>query len=337
MTLTQTAILTKRFVIAFVLTSFLGFGAWASYVIYQTNLPKPPPQISLPTSKFGILPKLLLPESSASASNYNFSLDTETGNLPKNLPNIAKVYVTPQLGTSLLAGDKVKNLAQKMGFTIGPDILSSNTYRFSDLGGGQITISLDTNNFNMSRAEASPSADATNQSMEDQSKLSGNFKAFLNNKNLLKGSLGSGRIKVTYEGTNQSDSNHATITLWPDKLDDLEIVTPTYNSGLITAVYSKSGNDEEHFTKLDYVYFEPDESNYSTYAIKSPQTAFDDLKNNRGVIIVTPPTTRVSIVSVYLAYFEPNEYPTYIQPVYLFEGPNFVGYVPAITSDYIAK
>jgi uncharacterized protein YdeI (BOF family) len=337
MTLTQTAILTKRLLIAFGISFVLAIGTWISLLIYQAKQTTLPPKLDLPTSKFGILPKLRLPESSGSANNFTFSLDTETGDLPKNLPQIAKVFVTPELGTSLLAIDKVKNLAQKFGFTVEPEIVSSNEYRFKDHTGGQITINLDTNNFKMQTTEASPSADSITQPIPTQTTISDEFKSFLSSKNLLKGSLGSGRIKVTYDSISQIESNRATVTIWPDKLEGLEVVTPTFNSGLITATFSRYGQDEARFTSLNYTYWEPDDTNYSTYAIKTPQVAFDDLKNNQGVIIIDPKVDRASIISVRLAYFEPDEYPTYIQPVYLFEGPNFVAYVPAVTSDYIAK
>lgn len=337
MTLTQTAIVTKRLLIAGVLTLILGFMIWGGFIYYQATRPKPTAQLPIPTVKFGILPRPLLPEASASASNYNFSLDTETGELPTDTPPLVNVYVSPQLGATLLAADRVKDLARKMGFDQGPIIVNANQHRFTNAFGGQVTINLDTGNFVLENPESSPSAQQIARQIDDETTIASTFKSYLSSKGLLKPSLGGGKIEVKYDGASRSESTRALISLWPTKLNELDIVTPTYTSGLINAVYSKYGRDDLAFLQFNYTYWEADESSYSTYTIKSPAQAFDDLKNNRGVIVVKPSSSRASITSVRLAYYEPNEYPTYIQPIYVFEGPSFAAYVPAITDDYLAK
>lgn len=338
MTLTQTAILTKRILIISGVLIFVGLFSWLGLVFYRASQPKPPIPPPIPTIKFGILPKLLLPESTASATNHSYSLDTDTGDLPKNISTIAKVYVTPQLGATLLAADRVKTTATKFGFSIGPEIVNSSVHRFSSPEGGvmTMTINLDTGNFNFQRIDASPSAETINQNIPDQTLLTQTFKNYLSSKGLLTGTLQSGRMEVKYEDL-PAQSAHADISLWPDKLDDLDIVTPTFSSGLVSATFSKYLKFEDPYLSFNYVYWEPDETTSSTYPIKTPQVAFDDLQNNKGVVIIDSKKPQVSITKVYLAYYEPAQYPTYIQPVYVFQGPDFVAYVPAITADLMEK
>lgn len=308
-----------------------------AFIVYKASLPRPVEAPPAPTFKFGTLPKPIFPQSITQTQNYTFTLDTDTGNLPKNIPTIAKVYVVPQLGATFLAADRVKQLAEKFGFTIGPEILTSSTHRFSDPTGGVMTINLETGNFYFERAEAYPSAETQNLIIDDQTKIAQEFKSFLSSKGLLKKDLQNGRAQVKYNTLTQKESSHASISMWPNKLDELEIVTPKFYAGLVNADLSKFGKDEEKYIQLNYVYWEPDQTNFSTYAIKSPQTAFEELKNNQGVIVADAKNPAVSITSVRLAYYEPEEYPTYLQPIYVFEGPDFIAYVPAITSDYLSK
>jgi hypothetical protein len=41
---------------------------------------------------------------------------------------------------------------------------------------------------------------------------------------------------------------------------------------------------------------------------------------------------------MFLAYYDPDIYQEYLQPVYVFVGePNFIAYVPAISNEYLAE
>ncbi len=46
--------------------------------------------------------------------------------------------------------------------------------------------------------------------------------------------------------------------------------------------------------------------------------------------------TSIKIKKMFFAYFDPDIYQSYLQPVYVFLGENnFVGYVPAVSADYL--
>ena len=85
---------------------------------------------------------------------------------------------------------------------------------------------------------------------------------------------------------------------------------------------------------MQFINFPIDTTTYATYPIKTAETAYNDLKTGKGIVILQPPKAQVSISSVYLGYFISDKYTPYLQPIYIFEGQNFVAYVPAISSEF---
>lgn len=333
MNLTDAASFTKKFIVVFGIILFIGLVSWVGFLVWQNSRPKNIAGPIPPDYKFGTLPQPLFPESKGSGANYSYSLDTETGSLPKDLPNMTRVYFTPLLGATLLASDYAKELAESLKFSVGPQILSNTTHRFSDNTGGQITINLTTNNFNYEKV-----VDLNDQSEEilpDAQIIGEQFKSFLASKNLLKSFIQNGRTNVIYDGASPKDSSRATVSVFFDDIDGLKVVTPEFTHGSIKATVTKYKLPENKYPKLDYVYWEPDPLQYATYSIKSIETAFEDLKKDQGVIIIEPKTSQVSIVNAYLAYYISEEYSKYIQPIFVFEGPDFVAYVPAVTSEHL--
>ncbi len=336
MTLTETARLTKIIILMGAVLLVVSVSGWISFQFwyYRYYLPNKPPVEVPPETKFGILPKPIFPLTSVSSSNYSYSLDTETGELPKDIPKLAKVFFIPQLGTTLLAPNKARSLATSLGFEIGPETISPTIYKFKDKQGGDLTIDINSGNFSFNRAVATPSAKVTE--IPDEGNVIESFKGFLSNRTLLKPSLQNGQVRVSYDNFSIKESKSAQISLWPEDIEGLKIVTPSFQKGLIQATLAWTGRDFD-YTSLNYIFWEPDQQNSSTYLIKSADLAFSDLKGGKGHVIVEPKSARASISSVYLAYYEPYEYSQYLQPVYVFEGDDFIGYVPAVSDQYLEE
>lgn len=336
MTLTETARITKTIILIGAVLFVVSVSGWISFQFwyYRYYLPNKPPVEIPPEIKFGILPKPIFPLTSVSSSNYSYSLDTETGELPKDIPKLAKVFFIPQLGTTLLAPNKARNLATSLSFENGPQTPSPTIYKFSDNLGGELTIDINSGNFSFNKPIATPSATLTE--IPDESNIIDSFKNFLSTRSLLKSSLQEGRVQVSYDNFSKKESRSAQISLWPEDIESLKIVTPTFQKGLIQATLSatKGGYD---YTNLSYIFWEPDQQNSSTYLLKSVDLAFNDLKGGRGHVIIEPKTARASISLVYLAYYEPFEYSQYLQPIYVFEGDDFIGYVPALSDQYLEE
>ncbi|MBI2086430.1 hypothetical protein HYT74_03750 [Candidatus Daviesbacteria bacterium] len=341
MTLTQTAILTKRlillsvFALIFGIVSFTGYKIWYAY--YLSHLP---PVEEKPDIKFGLLPTPEFPQTQTSSSNFSYSLDTTTGSLPKigedpGFEKIIKVYFISQTFATLLAPEKSQNLAEKFNILTPPNIINETHYQFND-GGKNLTVNLDNGNFTFTQ-EATISAQVN---LEDESKLVADFKQTLSFLGVLNNDLNNGRTKIVLlkvEGdkfvptTIRQDAQATQISLWPASIDQKSIFTPDFNKSLVWGIVLGSADKLENHLSLNFTYYPIDTTTFATYPIKSAESAFDDLKNGKGAVIIEPRKPQVSITSVYLGYYLPENYNPYLQPIFVFEGPDFVSFVPAIS------
>ena len=336
MTLTETAKITKRVSLACLILAILSLTGWIGYKIYYNNyyLPSLPKIEEQPELKWGVLPKPSFIQNSISSSNYSYSLDTETGDLPSDFPKLLKVYFIPQLGTTLLASDKSKSLAKSFNFINGPDLTSPTLYKYTDVNNNNFEVDLNTGNFKFQRIVATDSARIQNPNFKTTEDIAANFKSFLADRGLLTDSLRNGKNKTTYESL-PSGEQTATVSLWQENIDDLPIETAQYNSGIVKAILNDSQDVLNRYLSLEYFYWGIDKQTSSTYPLKTIGSAFNELKSGGGVVLVEPKTPKVSVAKAYLAYYLPLEYTPYLQPIYVFEGENFVGYVAAIKDEYL--
>ncbi|HCB22802.1 TPA: hypothetical protein DEP06_03240 [Candidatus Daviesbacteria bacterium] len=318
MTLTQTAILTKKFIlfstIALVLgiTGFIGYSIWQNW--YLSTLPIVEEQ---PDTKFGVLPALGFPQRPVSSSNFTYSLDTTTGGLPK-FDKIIKVFFLPKTYATFLSSQKSQELAEKFNIKTAPQILSEINYLYKE-GEKTLEVNLDSGNF-LFKKEATPSA----KTLDSDDKLMADFKSVLSSLGVLKDQLKNGRAKVT----------GPQISIWPEDLDGKTIFTPEFNKSLVNAEVSGSADNTENYLALNFTFFSIDDSTFATYPLRKAEESFEDLKQGKGVIMIEPPKPQVSITSVYLGYYLPESYTPYLQPIYVFEGPQFVAFASAVSREF---
>lgn len=338
MTLTQAAVFTKKFLLGLGIFLFLFILVWGGYSYYKAYIYKPPaapePQ---PDFKFGKLPFINLEPNPISSDNYTYSIDTETGNLPSDFPKLIKVYLIPQAVAGFLAPDRAKTVANSLNFLNGPNIVSPNVYEFTDELGGKMVINIDTGNFSYQHNIASPSAEIASQPLPNESALGNNFKNFLSSTGLLKPELTNGRTFVNYENGNPVTANQADVSIWQNDIEEYEIVTPQYNKSLINSLVLKAEKDADKFAAMNYTYWPIDKENFATYPLKPVKTAFEELQQGRGYVSREPDDFNVSISNVKLAYLLTEKYSPYLQPVFVFSGIDFVGYVPAVPDEYISN
>lgn len=343
MTLTETASFTKKAIITFIIVLILGIAGWLGWRYYWYNyiyLPSIQVKAVEPDVKFGILPYPSLIKNTISPSNYSYTIDSPTGTLPADLPKIMDVYFIPKTTITLLAPDRAKELASSFGFKVGPQINSATGYQFSDETGGVFLIDLETLNFKFRRNIATDSAQPTDstqlmsQTLPTKEQIVTEFKQMLEQRNLLNPDLNSGRSDVVYNQGEQAISNSATVSLWQANIGQYQIITPQFNNGLVKSVITKY-TGENHYAALNYIFWPIDLNQKATYYIKTVDQALTDLKSGQGTIISVPDGANISVVNAYLAYLLPEEYTPFLQPVYVFEGPDFNAIVPAITSEYL--
>lgn len=344
MTLSQTAALTKKVIIISLITLVLAITAFISYNIWHAYyLAHLPPVVEKPDTRFGILPAINFPASAVSSSNFSYSIDTTTGNLPKvgadaGFEKLAKVYFVTKTFASLLSPEKSQNLAEKFDITSPPQILSETDYQFKD-NNKILKVNLDSGNFSYTN-EATISG---SQTLDDDGKLTVDFNQMLNKLGVLKPDLQSGRSKILLfknEGASfiptdvRVEASVAQISLWPASIDNKPVMTSQIDTSTISAKVYKSASDLQNYFSLNFTYYPIDTSTLATYPIKTAETAFEDLKNGKGVVIAQPAKTNVSVTKIYLAYFLSENYSPYLQPIFVFEGPQFAAYVPAVSAEF---
>lgn len=344
MTLTQTAAIVKQVIAISIATillgsiSMIGYSVWHAY--YLAHLP---PVEEKPDTKFGLLPTINFPESKISTSNFSYSLDTTTGGLPKTgvdtgFEKIAKVYFVTQTFTSFLSGDRAAALAANFGLITTPEIISETRYKYSNQN-QTLIVNLDSGNFSY-RNEATASA---NVILDDDNQLVSDFERILNSLGIIKDHFKTGRTKVILlKNTGDAliptqfrgEAVAAQISLWPASIDKRSIFTADFDKALVYAIVSGSAGKLENYLSLNFTNYPIDTSTFATYPMKTAELALEDLKNGKGVVIIEPKSSQVSITSVYPGYYLTDEYSPYLQPIYIFEGPNFVAYINTISEEF---
>lgn len=346
MTLTQTAELTKKVIailsimIVVGTLSFITYQVWHSY--YIANLPLVEEK---PTTAWGQLPPPDFPSSSVSSSNFSYSLDTSTGGLPKvgidsGFDKILKVFFIVKSSATLLSPERSQTLAQKLNILTDPQIISETKYKFIQ-DNKTLSVDLDSGNFTY-KNEATAS---TREALDTDDQMVTGFEQVLTTLGVLTDDLKKGRAKITLlkpDGNSlvptllRAEATAVQISLWPQDVDKKPIFTPGFNKALVNATVVKSAQDLENYLSIQFTNYPIDTSTVSTYPIKTPEVAYNDLKSGKGVVVLEPQKAQVSISSVYLGYYLSENYNPYLEPVFVFEGQNFVAYVAAIPDDFIA-
>lgn len=328
MTLTQTAIITKNIITISVLAtvlsilSFIGYKLWYAYYLSAI-----PPVEEKPDYKFGSLPPIDFPEATVSSSNFSYSIDTTTGNLPKvgidpGFEKIIKVYFVIKPVATLLSSEKSLDLAEKFAIFAPLEILSETSYQFQE-NDKNLRVDIDSGNFIYTK-ESSPSA---RENLDDEDKLAQDFQNMLSFLGISKDELKNGRSKVIILN---DEEGLAQISLWPKFFDKREVFTPQFNKSLVNAVVRRSADNLENYLALNFTFWNVDTTTFATYPTKSAEAAFEDLKSGKGVITIEPSKPQVSITSISLGYYLADNYTLYLQPIYIFEGPQFASYVSAV-------
>lgn len=352
MTLTQTAILSKQIIVLTIVALILGIAGFIGYKIwYAYYLSTIPPVEEKPDTRFGLLPYPDFPTAAVSSTNFSYSLDTKTGGLPKvgqdtGFEKIIKVYFIAKSFATLLSPDRSEDLAKKFAIPTSPQILSETQYKFkenneqSSSASKSLLVDLDTGNFYYTK-EATISAA---EKLDDDNKLLSDFERFLESLGYLNKDLKEGRTKITLlkkvgekliSTTLRSEAIAAQVSIWPKAIDGKSIFTPNFNEALVNATVLGTAANLGNYLSINFTYYVLDTTTFATYLTKSAEQAFEDLKSGGGIVVIEPDKPQVSVTAVYLGYYLAQNYSPYLQPIFVFEGPNFVAYVPAISSEYL--
>jgi hypothetical protein len=344
-TLTSVAYYTRKSVIygsagfVFFLILRLAWGVFSAWWI--KNHYSPPP----PTVAFGVLPAIKFPDGK-DPKQISLKLETITGVIP-NLGSQAKVYFMPSYRANILGLELTAGLAAKLGFLFAPTRVDEQVYKWTREGSlpGTLSANLVTSHF---RLTTSWRRDATIVSARFPSEVEAikAAKRFLNSVNLLDNDLDTGAVKVEYlqadagysPAVSQSEANFARVHLFRAPIENISVVTPNPNEGLVQVIVS-GASGQKQIVEADYNYFSVEYSRFATYPLITTKTAWEILVAGQGYIpklILTQGQTAVRHIK--LAYFDSSAPQEFLQPIYVFEGDNgFLGIVPALDPRWLGQ
>lgn len=342
-TLTETAHYARRG-LAFGTIALVGFIVLkialntATSVWRKLHPPPPPP----PTVAFGKLPPLKFPEEK-SFSELTFKLETIEGGLPK-LATVAKVYFMPITKPSLLALDRAKQKAQKMGFVTRPQAVTETLYRWTTLTTPPTILDMNINHgsfhfyypFETDQSLLSTKNLPTNQQAAQE------VKNFLRNNELLVDDLTEGRVEFDYlrltpsgliSAISLSEADFVRANLFRTELDSLKILPPNPKRSLVSFLFSGAREQGKRIIEIYYSYFPIERETSATYPLRPVNSAWQQIQSGEGYLANLGQNEKSSITirRIYLAYYDSPEPQNYLQPIYVFEGDkNFFAYTPAV-------
>lgn len=316
-----------------------------SISIYKKIFPAPPPP---PTVTYGKLPKINFPDKQ-NLPKLTFSLETAEGGFPK-FADQAKVYFMPKPAANLLALDTAKEEAKSLGFDFNnPQSISETTYKFtSPTFPSYLEVNVVTNNFSISY---DLNADRTPLDMRPPSPeiAASQARSLLSSAGLLPDDLigpvkneflklSNGRLKSVLA---LSEADLVKVNFFRRDYDNLPSVTQNPDEANVWFIVSGASDKNQQVVAGQFHYYPVDETQSSTYPIKTAQDAFTQLQNGQAFIAnpgINKDGASVKIRKIYLAYFDPAITNGFYEPIFVLEGDNgFVAYVPAVTDDYYGE
>lgn len=345
MNLTEVAYYTRRiikwFAIALGILFFLLI-VWKPLIKIKNFIIPPLP--AKPTVQFGILPALPLNKFPKS-KEIQFILQTPTGELPKDLPKIGKVYLMPVLKPSLFDLDRAKRIAKILGFSPNPQEITDVVYRFKHPDSPAV---LDINIVNQTFAISYDLA-------EDQKLLSLRprsekeaveaVKTFLSTTGFYPDDLQEGQVTTQLlkveggeirEAIALSEANFVKVNFFRKDYDGLPVISA--NPLQSTVWFVVAGRTQNNIIAGEYHYFPIDETQSSTYPLKSVKQAWNELIEGKGYILNGADQTQAIIRRIQLVYLDLGQPQQFLQPVYVFEdaegGKTIRAIVPAVSEKY---
>lgn len=305
------------------------------------NPPPPPP----PDVKWGKLPKLVFPQREQPTLSYR--LETRTGGLPDKLEDQFTVYFMPIKKASLLAFDEAKSVAERLDFIEEPKQLSATEYRWDSVVPvlSSLTIDVITGEFTIDRRWQDDPSYATPTQYFNESQAVDQLYALLSRVDLLPTDIKAGDYTIQNlrgEGgtivpaVSLSQAHFVRVNLYRAPVDEVPVVSPSVDKGLITAILALQRNQDKQFVQIDYNYFPVELETKSVYPLIGVAEAWQRMQKGGGFVAGVETADEVVVRDVYLAYYDSELPQQYMQPVYVFEGdPGFLGFVPALSDAWV--
>lgn len=331
------------FLIIFILLK-TSFGLAHSY--WRKLHPPPPPP---PNTAFGKLPAINFPKETNNKPN-RFQLETATGDLPKDIPNVEKVYFIPQIGGRFLSLEKATELARKLGFTDQPQKINEDTYRFENsLTNTLLTINVLTQNFHYRYDYLRDQTLINPPALPSETEAFQIAQSFLGKISKLTEELKNGEYRASYwkisadrlvSAVAPAEADFVRVDIFREKIgNQYPILPPNPSQSLTSILISGIAVQNEKVVEAKFIYFPVDREKFATYPLKTVDQAWQELQGGKFFLASfesKQKTDQVKIRKIYLGYFDPPGVTRFLQPIFVFQGDNnFYGYVPAISVEWV--
>ncbi len=294
-----------------------------------------------PKQAFGDLPQIIFDQNASSTIDYQ--INTVSGELPTNLPSKMFVYKIDQPKPDLLALQNVRSSTSIAGFNQQEIKVSDTVYQWSNPS-TNATIQFDINykTFEIRSNFLSNQDLFANPIFPDEERIQKNVNDILRS------------LQVNLDGLAYTDDSLKYYTLSGNTLTQVDNV---FNAKAIR-VSLYNNNIENELGNYPFIYPNPEFPNVSLlvsypsssrmivldghsynhrlteessdYPVKGVGKAFEDLKAGNGYLYNPENLTSIQITNAYLAYYLDKNTTEFAQPVYVFEGINARGIVPAV-------
>jgi hypothetical protein len=334
-------------VIGVLIFIFIQGGAFIKNVLYPTP-PAPPEQ------KFGKLPNL---QFSSPTKELEYRINTVSGSLP-TFPDRMLVYTISQPVANILALQNVRSHMTQAGFVDNESrVPEKDTYYQWTNSSIHSTIIYDllSNNFLMQSSYLTAQDLFSDSILPDTDSITDTLKYFL-------GAIGADTSDIDFGKTsiklftidNQSlveatdhisktQAKVAKLVLFQNSIkvnpfpfgdgtiDSLPVsyYDPTLSNIMFTIAATKSG---PQVVEGQFYHFPVNLTQSSTYPLKTAQQAFQDLQKGNAKVFYTGSLANIDITDMNIVFYLSENNPQYLQPIYIFTGKDFIGYVQAISS-----
>lgn len=280
---------------------------------------------------------------------FSYTLDTLDGTTNvENATSAAQVFFLQKPAATFGFLDEIYNMARNVGIDteVTKHTLTDRIASFDD-GRRKLEIDIDTFNFSyeyyLDRDDELFQNDIGTRISGIES-TGGNFLSKMGkyNQSLSRGKRNMIYLRYDKEARQISPlesaagTNLVELDYYRPDIGVYPVVTSSYYNSQNYIMVAMRGNNPD-IVKAQIKFFEQSKDQIGSYPLRSSDQAFEDLKGGKGLVISSgQPDGQVTIKKVFLAYYDPDIYQEYMQPVYVFLGENkFVAYVTAVTDEYL--
>jgi hypothetical protein len=307
-------------------------------LIKNIFFPTPP---TPPTVSFDKLPPPLFPQQDVQKIEY--TINTVSGKLP-SFPDRITVYKMEKPTPNLLALQRANQKVEKIGFKDVPTPLSPTLYRWTSTGNDlskELLLDIMSYRFRLNSNFSSNNEIRTAKNLPNEEVAKATAASFLD-------SLGFGEDIVAAEKTKTSLFSITGESLTPaTSLSTAQLIQVSYFQKDVNTIplyypdmdhsimnVSIGGGFSGQIIAADFFY-QKVSSESATYPILSSQQAFDALKNGEGYVAKYNNAPQINIQNVSLGYYIGEEEQDILQPIIVFQGDNFLAYIPAVKNEWI--